>query len=62
MTKEIAAIDAMLGDQALYVKDPGRAQSTAQQRGLLSKQLGEAEESWLLATEAYEDAAAGVEA
>jgi ATP-binding cassette subfamily F protein 3 len=62
LTKEIAAIDALLADPALYVKDPGRAQSTAQQRGLLSKQLGEAEESWLLATEAYEDAAAGAEA
>ncbi|MFA7307758.1 MAG: ABC-F family ATP-binding cassette domain-containing protein [Hyphomicrobium sp.] len=62
LTKEIAAVDAMLADPALYAKDPGRAQSTAQQRGLLSKQLGEAEESWLLATEAYEDAAVGAEA
>jgi ATP-binding cassette subfamily F protein 3 len=62
LTKEIAAIDALLADPALYAKDPGRAQSTAQQRGLLSKQLGEAEESWLLATEAYEDVAVSAEA
>ncbi|CEJ87648.1 putative ABC transporter, ATP-binding protein with duplicated ATPase domains [Hyphomicrobium sp. GJ21] len=62
LTKEIAALDALLADPALYTKDPGRAQSTAQERGQLSKQLGEAEESWLLATEAYEDAAAVADA
>ena len=62
LTKEIAALDALLADPALYTKDPGRAQSTAQQRGQLSKQLGEAEEAWLLATEAYEDAAVGADA
>lgn len=62
LTKEIAALDALLADPALYTKDPGRAQNTAQQRGQLSKQLGEAEEAWLLATEAYEDAAVGADA
>ncbi|ADJ24654.1 ABC transporter related protein [Hyphomicrobium denitrificans ATCC 51888] len=62
LTKEIAALDALLADPALYTKDPGRAQSTAQQRGQLSRQLGEAEEAWLLATEAYEDAAVGADA
>ena len=62
LTKEIAALDALLADPALYTKDPGRAQSTAQERGQLSKQLGEAEEAWLLATEAYEDAAAVADA
>jgi ATP-binding cassette subfamily F protein 3 len=62
LTKEIAALDAQLADPALYTKDTGRAQSTAQQRGQLSKQIGEAEEAWLLATEAYEDAAAVADA
>ncbi len=62
LTKEIAALDALLADPALYTKDPGRAQSTAQERGQLSKHLGEAEEAWLLATEAYEDAAAVADA
>ncbi len=62
LTKEIAALDALLADPALYTRDPARAQSTAQQRGQLSKHLGEAEEAWLLATEAYEDAAAVADA
>ena len=60
--EDAAALDALLADPALYTKDPGRAQNTAQQRGQLSKQLGEAEEAWLLATEAYEDAAVGADA
>jgi len=62
LTKEIAALDALLADPALYTQDPARAQGAAQQRGQLSKQLGEAEESWLQATEVYEDAASAVDA
>jgi ATP-binding cassette subfamily F protein 3 len=62
LTKDIAALDTLLADPALYTKDPARAQSTAQQRGQLTKQISEAEEAWLLATEAYEAAAAAVDA
>jgi ATP-binding cassette subfamily F protein 3 len=58
LTKEIAALDTLLADPALYAADPARAQNAAQQRGQYSKQLVDAEESWLAATEAYEGALA----
>jgi ATP-binding cassette subfamily F protein 3 len=51
-----------LADPALYATDPGRAQNAAQQRGQFVKQLSEAEDSWLAATEAYEDASAASDA
>jgi ATP-binding cassette subfamily F protein 3 len=62
LSKEIAALDALLADPELYVKDARRAQSAAQQRGQLAKALADAEENWLAATETYEVAAAGVDA
>ena len=62
VSKEIAVLDALLADPALYANDPVRAQNAAQQRGQFSKQLAEAEESWLAATEAYEDASAAAKA
>jgi ATP-binding cassette subfamily F protein 3 len=62
LAKEIAALDALLADPALYATDPGRAQNAAQQRGQFVKQLSEAEDSWLAATEAYEDASAASDA
>jgi len=62
LAKEIAALDALLADPELYAKDPQRAQNAAQQRGQLSKQQADAEETWLAATEAYEDASATADA
>ncbi|HEY8194466.1 MAG TPA: ABC-F family ATP-binding cassette domain-containing protein, partial [Hyphomicrobium sp.] len=44
LTKEIAALDTLLADPALYAADPARAQNAAQQRGQYSKQLVDAEE------------------
>ena len=62
LSKEIAALDAVLADPSLYANDPTRAQNAAQQRGQFSKQLAEAEDSWLAATEAYEEASAAADA
>ncbi|MBL8566225.1 MAG: ABC-F family ATP-binding cassette domain-containing protein [Hyphomicrobiaceae bacterium] len=53
---EIAKLDALLADPGLYVRDPAAAQKSAHTRGALAKRLGEAEEQWLVAGEAYEAA------
>ena len=58
LTAQIARLDAALGDASLYVKDPARAQKLSAERGVLARQLGEAEEAWLEASERYESAAA----
>ena len=55
---EIARLDELLADPQLYAKDPTKAQSAAIERGQLAKRLSEAEETWLLASEAYEAASA----
>jgi ATP-binding cassette subfamily F protein 3 len=57
LSAELARLDATLADPALY-QDAARAQELSIARGQLSKRLGEAEEAWLTATEAYEQAAA----
>ena len=56
ITTEIAKSDTHLADPALY-EDAAKAQKIAQERGQLAKALGDAEEMWLAATEAYEVAA-----
>jgi ATP-binding cassette subfamily F protein 3 len=56
ITAEIARRDAALADQAIYAKDPARAQKLAMERGQLARDLASAEEDWLSATEAYERA------
>ena len=53
---DIARLDAKLGDPQLYAKDPSAAQNAAIERGQLAKRLSEAEEAWLIASEAYEAA------
>ena len=58
LSAEIAKRDAALTDPALYTKDPARAQKLSMERGQLAKDLGAAEEAWLVATEAYEAATA----
>jgi len=62
LTKEIAALDALLGDHEIYSADPPRAQAAAQKRGQFVRELQAAEDAWLSATEAYEEASAEVEA
>ncbi len=61
ISAQIAKIDALLADVQIYVKDPERAQKAAIERGQLAKQLDAAEEAWLVAGEAYEDANAASE-
>ena len=53
---DIARLDAKLADPQLYAKDPQAAQNAAIERGQLAKRLSEAEEAWLVASEAYEAA------
>ncbi|MBS0238302.1 MAG: ABC-F family ATP-binding cassette domain-containing protein [Proteobacteria bacterium] len=62
LTKEITALDALLGDHEIYSADPPRAQAAAQKRGQFVRELQTAEDAWLSATEAYEEASAEVEA
>ncbi len=57
ITAEIAKLDAALADTNLYTRDPEKAQRLSIERGHLGRQLAEAEEAWLAATEAYEAAA-----
>ena len=59
MSGDIARLDAVLADPALYAKDAGKAKQLTLDRGQLAKSLAGAEESWLAATEAYEAAAGG---
>jgi ATP-binding cassette subfamily F protein 3 len=56
LSGEIAAIDAALADPGLYARDAARAQRLVLDRGLKAKSLAEAEEAWLVATEALEAA------
>jgi ATP-binding cassette subfamily F protein 3 len=55
LAAEVAQLDAALGDPALY-GDPQKAQRITFERGLASKKLVEAEEDWLRATAAFEEA------
>ncbi|MEW5963923.1 MAG: ABC-F family ATP-binding cassette domain-containing protein [Pseudomonadota bacterium] len=57
----IAALDSVLADVDLYVRDPITAQQAAQKRGQLAKDLANAEEAWLAAVERYECAAANAD-
>jgi ATP-binding cassette, subfamily F, member 3 len=57
LTADVAKLDAALADPALYAKDPAKAKQLSMERGLLAKKLGEAEDTWLTATDAYETAA-----
>ncbi len=59
LTAEIAKLDAALADPELYANDPGKAQKLSMERGQKAKTLADAEEAWLLASDAYEQAAAG---
>jgi ATP-binding cassette subfamily F protein 3 len=51
----LARLDAQLAAPDLYA-DAAKASRVSQERGLTAKRLSEAEEAWLEATSAYEDA------
>ncbi|MFP3921994.1 MAG: ABC-F family ATP-binding cassette domain-containing protein [Dichotomicrobium sp.] len=55
----LAKLDDELADPALYDRAPDKARDYARQRGELAKELEQAEEDWLAASETYENAAAG---
>jgi ATP-binding cassette subfamily F protein 3 len=55
LTAELARLDAALADPALYA-DPPRAQKATLERRQAAKKLAEAEEAWLSATAAFEEA------
>ncbi len=55
LTAELAKIDLLLADPDLYA-DAQRTQKITLERGLVAKRLAEAEEQWMNATAAFEDA------
>jgi len=55
---KLAKLDEALADPAFYETAPDKAQQYARKRGELAKELEQAEEDWLEASQAYEDAAA----
>jgi ATP-binding cassette, subfamily F, member 3 len=55
LAAELARLDAQLAAPDLYA-DAAKASRISQERGQTAKRLGEAEEAWLTATSAYEDA------
>jgi ATP-binding cassette, subfamily F, member 3 len=59
LTQSIAKADAVLGDTSLHEKDPDRARKLTFERAQLVKSLSAAEETWLAASEAYEEAKGG---
>jgi ATP-binding cassette, subfamily F, member 3 len=58
LSKRIAALDRELSDDALYRREPHRAQALARERGGLVRARDDAEAAWLQASEAYEKAEA----
>ena len=56
LTRKISEIDGLLSDVDLYDREPNKAQELAKNRGLLARELEEAEDAWLEATSRYEDA------
>ncbi len=57
LTAELAKLDATLASPDLYA-DPAKASRISLERGQTAKRLAEAEEAWLMATGAYEEAEA----
>ena len=57
LTVELARLDADLADPALYA-DAIKSQKVSIERGRVAKRLADAEDAWLIATEAYEHAEA----
>jgi ATP-binding cassette subfamily F protein 3 len=55
LTAELAKLDEALASPDLYA-DPAKASRISLERGQTAKRLAEAEDAWLMATSAYEDA------
>jgi ATP-binding cassette subfamily F protein 3 len=55
LSAELAKLDAVLASPDLYA-DAAKASRISLERGQTAKRLAEAEEAWLMATSAYEDA------
>jgi ATP-binding cassette subfamily F protein 3 len=56
LQRRMAAIDGELADPSLYAAKPDKAQVLTRERGELAKALSEAEDAWLEASAAYEEA------
>ncbi len=61
LAEKLAKCDAGLADPELY-NDAGKTRKLTFERGVLAKQLAEAEDAWLAVTDAYEQAASAVDA
>jgi ATP-binding cassette subfamily F protein 3 len=59
INRKLAKLDNALADHALYDQQPERALRLMKERGVLAKDLGEAEMLWLEASERYEQARSG---
>ena len=57
LTADIASIDTQLAGD-LYARDPGKATALSKARAEAAQALAKAEEDWLAASAAYEDAMA----
>ena len=57
-TDQISKLDARLADSSLYERQPDTAAMLAIERGQLAKALAQAEDAWLAASQAYEEAEA----
>jgi ATP-binding cassette subfamily F protein 3 len=55
-TKAIARLDSDLSDGSLFTRDPAKAATLAKQRAEAATALAKAEEEWLAASTAFEDA------
>jgi ATP-binding cassette subfamily F protein 3 len=55
LAADLAKLDAVLASPDLYA-DPAKASRVSLERGQTAKRLSEAEEAWLMATSAYDDA------
>ena len=56
LTAEIAKLDKSLSDPLLFTRDPAKAASVSKKRADAVRKLAAAEKSWLMASEAYENA------
>ncbi len=54
LSADVAKLDKALADPALYSGDPSKAKTLTMERGQAAKKLAEAEDAWLVASEAYE--------
>ena len=54
LNAEIAGLDKLLADPAIYTREPERARAITRDRGQLLKALEAAEAAWIAASEAYE--------